>query len=362
MKIRTLLWLLAALLPALWGEAQAGEQFGGGYAIPSNWNLPKSTPADTQALAMEEAQTKDQPPAEQLDDKEVQSKLAQWTESSKSCLKCHDDSHSKAILVSPHAVKADKRTPMAEGKHACESCHGPSAEHTNATVPKGKKRPPVDVVFKGEFLSSIDKRNETCNGCHAGGEHINWPGSPHQANDVACTDCHVGHTAKDPVLSKKTEAEVCFGCHAEQRAESFLASHHPIREGKVTCSDCHNTHGSPTDHLLKEFTLNETCYNCHAEQRGPFLWEHEPVREDCSNCHKPHGSTQTHLLTMREPFLCQTCHQNSRASHEGLVSGSKQLPGGGGIGTYNMMLGQGCANCHSKVHGSNSPSGNELTH
>ena len=26
---------------------------------------------------------------------------------------------------------------------------------------------------------------------------------------------------------------------------------------------------------------NETCYQCHAEKRGPFLWEHQPARDDC---------------------------------------------------------------------------------
>jgi hypothetical protein len=45
-----------------------------------------------------------------------------------------------------------------------------------------------------------------------------------------------------------------------------------------------------------------------------------------------------------------------------MVSGGMQLPGGSGVGTYNMLLARGCSSCHSKVHGSNAPSGGMLTH
>lgn len=275
------------------------------------------------------------------------------------CIKCHSETRDRTILFTPHGVKGDKHTPMAQ--HACEGCHGASPRHNDARPPKGEKRPPTDVVFKGEFLSPVEKRNQVCSNCHNGGEHINWKGSTHQRNDVACTDCHASHVRSDPVMAKKTEPQVCFTCHNQERAESLQASHHPIREGKVTCSDCHNTHGSGGPKLLKEFTLNETCYACHPEQRGPFLWEHQPVREDCSTCHQSHGSPQSSLLKQRQPFICMTCHQTSRANHDAMVSGGQQLPGAGGVGTYNMLLARGCSNCHSKVHGSNAPSGGMLT-
>lgn len=286
-----------------------------------------------------------------------------WTtDAETSCIKCHGEVRDRTILFTPHGVKGDQHSPMALANHSCESCHGPSSAHNDARPPKGEKRPPTDVVFKGEFLSPVDKRNQICAGCHQGGEHINWTGSAHQRADVACTDCHASHVKSDPVMAKKTEPQVCFTCHGQERTESLQTSHHPIREGKVTCSDCHNTHGSGGPKLLKEFTLNETCYLCHPEQRGPFVWEHQPVREDCSTCHRSHGSPQTSLLTQRQPFVCMTCHQTSRANHDAMVSGGLQLPGSSGVGTYNMLLGRGCSNCHSKVHGSNAPSGGMLTH
>ena len=82
----------------------------------------------------------------------------------------------------------------------------------------------------------------------------------------------------------------------------------PVREGKMTCTSCHNPHGTVTPALLKENSLNDTCFTCHAEKRGPFLWNHPPVLESCANCHDPHGSNHEHMLKLAKPRLCQQCH------------------------------------------------------
>jgi predicted CXXCH cytochrome family protein len=140
-------------------------------------------------------------------------------------------------------------------------------------------------VFKGPNISPAAIRTQQCLTCHQAGLRMNWQGSQHQRNDLACNSCHTIHIAKDPILVKFTQPQKCFTCHAEQRADSFKYTHHPIREGLVVCADCHNPHGSPGPKLLKEFTVNETCYTCHMEKRGPVLWEHQPVRENCLNCH-----------------------------------------------------------------------------
>ena len=71
-----------------------------------------------------------------------------------------------------------------------------------------------------------------------------------------------------------------------RRAQLQRSSHMPFREGKVTCTSCHNPHGTPIRKQLFRATVNENCYSCHAERRGPFLWEHPPVMENCANCHE----------------------------------------------------------------------------
>ena len=119
----------------------------------------------------------------------------------------------------------------------------------------------------------------------------------------------------------------------------------PLREGKMVCSDCHNPHGSLTDKLLRANSINDNCYKCHAEKRGPFLFEHIPVRENCLNCHDPHGSVNEFLLKVSRPRLCAECH--------GIGHGSFLTGGPNQIGAVSRS----CQNCHTEIHGTNSPGG-----
>src|SRR6185295_6019826 len=80
---------------------------------------------------------------------------------------------------------------------------------------------------------------------------------------------------------------------------------------QLSCTDCHNPHGSTAQALLKANSVNETCFTCHADKRGPFLFEHAPVRDSCVNCHTPHGSNHEKLLITARPLLCQQCHAQS---------------------------------------------------
>jgi DmsE family decaheme c-type cytochrome len=120
----------------------------------------------------------------------------------------------------------------------------------------------------------------------------------------------------------------------------------PLREGKITCTDCHNPHGSATEALLKANSINDNCYKCHAEKRGPFLFEHAPVRENCDNCHDPHGSINEYSLKLSRPRLCFECHGFGHGQSTGINS------------PYTM--GRSCQNCHTAIHGSNSPAGGAL--
>jgi DmsE family decaheme c-type cytochrome len=159
----------------------------------------------------------------------------------------------------------------------------------------------------------------------------------------------------DNGLLKKTSInETCYTCHKQQRAEFAKRSHMPLPEGKITCADCHNPHGSTSKAMLKADSVNELCYTCHAEKRGPFLWEHAPVRESCLNCHNPHGANQDKLLQVARPFLCQQCHGNT--NHQSTFYNAGQLVGGGAA-VSSRMLGRSCQNCHSQIHGSNDPAG-----
>jgi DmsE family decaheme c-type cytochrome len=126
----------------------------------------------------------------------------------------------------------------------------------------------------------------------------------------------------------------------------------------MSCASCHNPHGSLAPNLLIKASLNETCYICHQEKRGPMLWEHAPVREDCSICHDSHGSNHLSMLKLKPPYLCQTCHSN--VFHPSTLFDATELPGGAGTAQRDI-LGKACLNCHSRIHGSNHPSGTRFT-
>ncbi|MDH3469061.1 MAG: DmsE family decaheme c-type cytochrome [Gammaproteobacteria bacterium] len=272
------------------------------------------------------------------------------------CTKCHDESEEKpilAILKTKHAMMADKRTPFAD--EACITCHGPSEEHL-VKPPEGEKPALPDITFKEEAPISSTKKNEVCLSCHESGLRLHWKGSQHEFRGLACSSCHNVHVDQDPTLVRLTQPETCFNCHKEQRAQAYRPSRHPIREGKVVCSDCHNPHGSTGPKQLAKNSVNETCYACHYEKRGPFLWEHAPARDDCTNCHKPHGSIHPALLKNRGPWLCQQCHLAQ--FHPSTAYSGTGIPP---RGAAQQLLGKNCLNCHSQVHGSNHPSGIRLT-
>jgi DmsE family decaheme c-type cytochrome len=284
------------------------------------------------------------------------------------CTRCHDETESKPILAlyqTRHGVRGDARTP------GCTSCHGASEKHVKGD-PNQKGRAQPDVVFSGKNsgyeASPAHDQAGACLTCHKGGKRQHWEGSEHQNQDMGCPACHKVHAVKDPVLSKATQPEVCETCHKEQRAQLHRLSVHPVEAGKMSCSDCHNPHGSTTQKMLVKNSVNETCYTCHAEKRGPFLWEHGPVTDDCTNCHTPHGSTQPALLKARAPYLCQECHSGD---HGNQVNSAANLSGGA-VTTANgnnplanaaaraQVAGRGCLNCHVLVHGSNHPAGSKF--
>jgi DmsE family decaheme c-type cytochrome len=265
------------------------------------------------------------------------------------CQACHAP-YFESYRAHPHGTKADQRTPANAGE--CAACHGDGTAHVQAGGGKG-----VGGVLNLGPKSPLrpEERSKVCLTCHQGGTRMHWQGDRHAAADVACTNCHTVHS-RDRVLARFTQADVCLSCHLQQRAELNRPSRHPIREGQITCSQCHNPHGSVGPKQLVRATINETCYTCHAEKRGPFLWEHPPAREDCTNCHTAHGSIHTPLLKARGPWLCQQCHL--APMHPSTVYSGRSVPP---FGAAQQVLAHNCMNCHSQVHGSNHPSGPRLT-
>jgi len=274
---------------------------------------------------------------------------ASWKASD--CESCHDKALSPAFNKSAHAQK----------DQSCAACHGNVAEHFKA-MSDGKDGP--KPTLKGLKASEVNGR---CLSCHEKGNQESYDASMHSRRNVTCTSCHSVHSPKsvNGQLKTKNDAETCYSCHKAERAKMNRTSHHPVREGKMGCSSCHNPHEGNRPKMLKAETQTELCYQCHAEKRGPFLFEHAPVKEDCATCHDPHGSNHSRMLVQKMPNLCWGCHLtgsghfgsgDNLSTEKGVTLAPTGAPSG--YPTVNSrFVGRSCAQCHLNIHGSNSPSG-----
>ena len=275
---------------------------------------------------------------------------------SKACEDCHDKLYSN-FKSNIHAKITAAETPI--GKTGCETCHGPGSVHIDEEDPEKIINPAkVDAV----------EASAICLKCHTGDEHQDWNGSEHSLNDVSCVKCHKIHGNSNEYLLVKPEPELCYTCHRKIQAKSYYPSHHPIKEGKIKCSDCHANHGSLLNNLKTDERLNDLCLKCHTRYQGPFTYEHEPVVENCTICHDPHGSVAQNLLKQNEPFLCLQCHHlhfhtaiqsSQRAARGNFVTPAQStmtLEGKQNPHMTQILMGTKCTTCHSAVHGSDLPS------
>lgn len=266
------------------------------------------------------------------------------------CASCHEEYHT-SVAPTPHGAKNDAQGSM------CQSCHGDATAHV--------KDPSVKPDNKMAKSVPAAEKDAACMTCHAGNRHLAfWEAGKHAKNDVSCASCHSihgksaapsagGFTTSQRVL----EADMCGTCHKQVRAATNKLSHHPIPEGKVKCSDCHNPHGALSPAMVKHETVNQQCYSCHAEKRGPFIFGHAPVEENCLSCHTPHGSAHGKLLTEKVPNLCQDCHVTGRhpTAFYGSLQGWNRPDGTPNPSVSNRFVARGCLNCHNAIHGTNAP-------
>src|ERR1035437_5917102 len=197
---------------------------------------------------------------------------------SKECDQCHDKlyrdfataDHARLVIAGPNALNA-----------GCESCHGPCSLHSESG---GETKPPYSFTAGRPQTSSFGARLQV-----------------------------------EPGRAKET---VCFQCHLDVQGQFNLPSHHPVPEGRLTCTTCHSPHkgsiiiGGGTS-LLSE---NDNCFRCHA-------------------------AVNAKLLTVRDANLCLKCHFQQ-------ISGGKLLIGGS---DHTVRVQQGTcwtAGCHTAVHGS----------
>ncbi len=251
---------------------------------------------------------------------------------SDTCATCHDEV-SKKFASNPHQKMVDM-----PGNHpgvTCENCHGAGSEH----VAGGGD---VTKIFNPSKASPKEV-DEKCQSCHSV-VHPDYMRSPHAKAGVSCISCHNIHGSKDEALLKAPQPTLCFQCHNDVKPQFSMPFHHKVNEGAVTCSDCHDPHGTfGANNLKSTADQNMICTKCHMEKRGPWVYEHAAVKgEGCLSCHTPHGSQNARLLNVPTiNVLCAQCHSlvATNTIHNFTWSqSSDETP---------------CINCHTTIHGSN---------
>jgi predicted CXXCH cytochrome family protein len=152
-----------------------------------------------------------------------------------------------------------------------------------------------------------------------------------------CEACHLRHGLVGAAILKKESSEICYSCHAKEKERFEQAHVHTAikdnpQKKKVSCTSCHNPHGSTQKGLLKEGG-NALCFSCHQEAHFTKKVGHAPVTESCLTCHDPHASPQPDVLVKPAKALCQECHD---------VGASKLIEAHGGY----PMKETPCASCH----------------
>jgi predicted CXXCH cytochrome family protein len=240
-------------------------------------------------------------------------------------LSCSTFETSRSIIAPPSIAGAEY-----VGTEACATCH-------ENKVRDFRTASHARLMAKGDNAKNIG-----CESCHG-------PGSLHVSSGGE----------KSKIINPHKSPDTCFQCHLNLRSQFALPHHHPVLEGKMSCADCHNPHtgkaikggGTSLQQSVKGggiafMSANDTCMQCHSQQRGPFVFEHEAVRQGCLVCHSPHGSINQRMLNERNQTLCLKCHFQEQ-----------KVPGHIFIGDtdHSSFLQQGTcwsAGCHEAPHGS----------
>jgi predicted CXXCH cytochrome family protein len=251
----------------------------------------------------------------------------------------------------------------------CESCHGPGSEHTS----------------NGGDTTRINKSvNEgVCGKCHdALNNHYiftQWKNARH--SEVVYSSSFVQQNNGTNNFGN------CIRCHDGQGYVNFTKgigtntnAYNVSKQEMITCSACHDPHGSSNDHQIRTRPTNSdtlangfhysnvgtgiVCLDCHKARQNNVTLTQTRV----NSAHwGPHHSTQSDVFlaqnaatfpgfplyrtTAHKDFLpdgCVTCHMAPTDTSS--TSGNKNKVGGHSLYLHNEATNydhvEGCKNCH----------------
>lgn len=231
-----------------------------------------------------------------------------------------DGCHSVNFNATTHAVT--------EWNVGCEKCHGPGSEHV--------KHPKNDNIINPSRLDTV-QASDTCIQCHSqgrppsnpiAGKYYDWPVGFQMG--LKLSDFW---KLEDHKLGETTFTHFADGTAHKNRMQgndyvtSLMYTH------GVSCSTCHDPHGSENNALLRK-PATTLCLDCHSPQspNGPRALtleqhtHHKPGSpgNECIACHMPkiaqtlgdvnvrshtfHFVTPAKTESLKIPNACNVCH------------------------------------------------------
>jgi predicted CXXCH cytochrome family protein len=181
------------------------------------------------------------------------------------CLHCHASGAASAL---PDARNHYEGEPFAEGGISCATCHGDASAHLASS---GKVH-----MLNIDALEPV-RRDSICLNCHLEGQTgVNRLGKQIEKFKP-------GDDLFDYTLFFVYRNESGSGGRATSQWEALLKSACKQKSGdKLTCTTCHDPHGSPAPEERVAF-YRQRCIGCH--NAGGFAEKHHPENPDCTGCH-----------------------------------------------------------------------------
>lgn len=202
----------------------------------------------------------------------------------------------------------------------CESCHGPGSNHLG------------NITEADHGIGGVDLSPNQCAQCHdsnrpEGGGFYQWSTSTHPIT----AELSEGHVA---------DSDTCRICHTGEGFVHGRVNGEPIPQlpsheySSVTCSTCHDPHGSPNEHQLRVV--------------GDFTLPNGVVSDDTGNgglCVRCHNSRIVNPET--------TASTSTRGAHYGTVG--DMMTGSGGVtfglavvgnSAHTTIVEDSCVTCH----------------
>ena len=281
------------------------------------------------------------------------------------CHECHKEDTRHLAGVEDRTISRGKDFPAfdAQGRRAdgtggisCPTCHdphGPPNEGhrlrrqyaSSAFLCTSCHREKETVALTPHDLRGISGKSicEPCHGPHGGKTPWMWGLSAEDASSGAgsCGSCHRDKGPAKPIPRGGHPVEVVASRPLPARFPLFGATGRRGAKGVLTCSTCHEVHGTGfvpfgqgTGILLRaaagqdaeDIGRTRTCLPCHQEKQlihgqADCIWCHPPhvepkARPDCGGCHAMGGKgiAANHGQKMLECGACHRIHSTAGGS------------------------------------------------